>query len=116
MVRSNSSARALTAAAISLMGLMEPISLLAYITETTVVLSVMASRTASGLTSPCYRWWQYEEADSAESKVTITDASTPQASFIVPNEADKQVHMILEVMDNGAPPLVRYQRIVYSIQ
>jgi hypothetical protein len=63
-----------------------------------------------------YRWWQYEEADSADSKVTITDARTPQASFVVPNEPGKQVHIILEVTDNGTPPLVRYQRVVCDIE
>jgi hypothetical protein len=63
-----------------------------------------------------YKWWQYEEADSAESRVTITDASTQKASFVVPNETGKQVHIILEVTDNGAPPLVRYQRVVCDIR
>ena len=47
------------------------------------------SLNAKGTTDPdgdalTYRWWQYEEADSAESRVTITDASTQQASFVVP--------------------------------
>jgi hypothetical protein len=76
---------------------------------------------AQGATDPdgdalTYRWWQYEEADSAESKVAIKDASAQQASFVVPNEAGKQVHIILEVTDSGSPPLVRYQRIVCDIQ
>ncbi|MFG0288408.1 MAG: hypothetical protein ACF8CQ_09540, partial [Rhodopirellula sp. JB044] len=62
-----------------------------------------------------YRWWQYEEADSAESRVSITDANTPQASFVVPDELGKQVHIVLEVTDKGTPPLVRYRRVVCSI-
>lgn len=79
------------------------------------------SLSAQGTTDPdgdalTYRWWQYEEADSAKSKVAITDASAEQASFVVPNEAGKQVHIILEVTDNGTPPLVRYQRVVCDIQ
>jgi hypothetical protein len=79
------------------------------------------SLSAQGTTDPdgdalTYRWWQYEEADSAESKVTIKNASTTQASFVVPNEAGKQVHVVLEVTDNGSPPLVRYQRVVCDIQ
>jgi len=63
-----------------------------------------------------YRWWQYHEADSAEAKVAINNASAQQASFIAPNEPGKQVHIILEVTDNGTPPLVAYQRIVCSIR
>jgi hypothetical protein len=79
------------------------------------------SLSANGTTDPdgdalTYRWWQYEEADSAESRVTITDASSPRAGFVVSDEPGKQVHIILEVTDNGAPPLVRYQRVVCDIQ
>lgn len=63
-----------------------------------------------------YRWWQYTEADSANTDVQITHADTPQASFVVPNEPGTQVHIILEVTDNGDPPLVRYQRVVCNIR
>lgn len=63
-----------------------------------------------------YRWWQYEEADSAESKVDIQGRNAQQASLVVPDEPGKQIHIILEVTDNGTPALVRYQRIVCEIQ
>ena len=63
-----------------------------------------------------FKWWQYHEADSADAKITITnpDAQTG-ASFAVPNESGKQVHVILEVIDNGSPPLTRYQRLIFNI-
>jgi len=64
-----------------------------------------------------YKWWQYAEADSAESVVTIDNAGSPDgANFVVPNEPGRQIHIILEVTDDGAPPLVRYQRIVFTIR
>lgn len=64
-----------------------------------------------------YRWWQYSEADSATATVTITgNTSAEKASFVVPNEPGKQVHIVLEVTDSGSPPLVRYQRVVFNIQ
>ncbi|QDV25221.1 DUF1593 domain-containing protein [Aureliella helgolandensis] len=63
-----------------------------------------------------YRWWQYEEADSAKSKITIAGEDAAQASFVVPEESGTQVHIILEVTDNGSPALVRYQRIVCDIE
>jgi hypothetical protein len=63
------------------------------------------------------KWWQYADADSATAKVTIASSdSLDNASFIAPNEPGKQVHIILEVTDDGTPPLVRYQRIIFEIQ
>jgi len=63
-----------------------------------------------------FNWWQYYEADSAEAKVTIKNASSNQASFVAPKEPGKQVHIILEVTDNGTPPLVGYQRVICKIK
>ncbi|MBP6602589.1 MAG: DUF1593 domain-containing protein [Verrucomicrobiales bacterium] len=69
-----------------------------------------------GNTLTC-RWWQYAEADSAAETVTIANNdSWEDASFIVSNEPGKQVHIILEVTDNGMPPLVGYQRIIFDIK
>ncbi|MCF7787595.1 MAG: DUF1593 domain-containing protein [Prosthecobacter sp.] len=63
------------------------------------------------------RWWQYSDADSALTKVVITHPdSLDQASFVAPKEPGKQVHLILEVTDDGTPPLTRYQRIIFDIQ
>lgn len=81
----------------------------------TVKLSAAGSRDPD-VNQLSYRWWRYREADSAKAKVAIRNASAQQASFIVPNETGKQVHIILEVTDNGTPPLVAYQRIICSIQ
>jgi hypothetical protein len=63
-----------------------------------------------------YRWWQYHEADSVKAEITITDANAQQASFVVPDEPGKQIHIILEVTDDGTPPLVGYQRIICNIK
>jgi hypothetical protein len=62
-----------------------------------------------------FRWWQYHEADSADSKVEIQNARKQDASFVVPNEPGRQVHIILEVTDGGAPPLLSYQRVICTI-
>jgi hypothetical protein len=62
-----------------------------------------------------YKWWQYADSDSAT--VTIANAdSLDKASFVVPSEPGKQVHIILEVTDDGTPPLVGYQRIICNIK
>jgi hypothetical protein len=63
------------------------------------------------------KWWQYAEADSAKATVTIANSeSLDQASFIAPHEPGKQVHIILEVTDNGTPPLTHYQRVIFDIK
>jgi len=77
---------------------------------------------ASGSTDPdgnnlSVRWWQYHEADSANTKIVISnETSMNNASFVVPNEPNKQLHVICEVIDDGDPPLRRYQRIIFNIQ
>ncbi len=64
-----------------------------------------------------YKWWQYADADSAKTNLTINNSdSLDQASFVVPDEAGTQVQVIFEVTDNGTPPLVGYQRILFSIK
>ena len=63
-----------------------------------------------------YNWWQYHEADSATAKLTINNnTSKDNASFVVPNEPGKQLHVILEVTDNGEPVLTSYQRVIFNI-
>jgi hypothetical protein len=64
-----------------------------------------------------FKWWQYHEADSASAKVTIAnDTAKTGASFTAPSEPGKEVHIILEVTDDGKPPLTRYQRVYVSIK
>jgi hypothetical protein len=64
-----------------------------------------------------YRWWQYEEADTYGGTVTIENSEKQDASFTVPidSESGDTIHIICEVTDNGIPPLIRYQRVVISI-
>ncbi len=42
--------------------------------------------------------------------------SANEASFIVPREPGKQVHIVLEVTDDGTPPLKSYQRVICNIK
>jgi len=64
-----------------------------------------------------YRWWHYSDASSIDAQVTIANSDSPdQAGFVIPDEPSKDIHIILEVTDNGSPPLTGYDRIVYKIQ
>lgn len=63
-----------------------------------------------------FKWWQYADADSAQSVVAIIGSDTlDHAAFVVPDEPGKQVQVVLEVTDDGLPPLVGYQRILFDI-
>jgi hypothetical protein len=50
------------------------------------------------------------------SKAIAKGDSLEKASFVAPNEPGKQVHVILEVTDNGTPALVGYQRVICTIK
>ena len=63
-----------------------------------------------------FKWWRYDGADSATSKINIKGATSVRANFAVPNEPGKTIHIIAEVSDKGTPTLTRYQRIVFTIE
>lgn len=64
-----------------------------------------------------FSWSIYREAGSFVGDVNITDANKAQASFIAPSvDAEKQLHVLLTVTDDGAPPLTRYKRIVFTVR
>ena len=62
-----------------------------------------------------FRWRQETKVDLSSRAVTIADSDSDHAAFVVPDEPGKQVYVILEVTDDGAPPLVGYQRLIFRI-
>ena len=65
-----------------------------------------------------YRWWQYTEAGTCPLEVGIPDASSPQASVLVPADAPagSTIHLICEVTDDGKPALTRYARTILTVR
>jgi len=62
-----------------------------------------------------FKWWHYDSADSYKGTLTITDSDKKNASLIVPGNIDKDdLHIILEVKDDGTPRLTSYKRIIIS--
>ncbi|MBW3622341.1 MAG: DUF1593 domain-containing protein [Armatimonadetes bacterium] len=60
-----------------------------------------------------YRWGTYPEAGTYRGKVDLRDAREPEAVLLMPEGAGgKSIHVILEVTDDGIPPLTRYRRIL----
>lgn len=70
-----------------------------------------------------YTWWIYNEAGSpsVEPKLTVKDGQ--HAELVVPKPASnwsgqgdgREVHVMLEVWDDGAPALVSYRRAVITL-
>ena len=62
-----------------------------------------------------YRWYQHDQADTA-SQAEISHANTKAgAQITIPEEPGKDLHIILEVSDDGSPPLKRWQRVICTI-
>jgi len=62
-----------------------------------------------------YKWWQHKIADSYEGSVLLSDTTGIETSFTVPNDlGDHEIHIILEVVDNGEPALKSYRRVIIN--
>ncbi len=98
-----------------------PVAKLAGERDRTVTPGERVTLSAAGSSDPdgdklYYKWWQYGDADTAEANVKIDDPTSQSgASFVAPNEPGRTVHIILEVTDDGSPPLTRYQRVICTI-
>jgi hypothetical protein len=65
-----------------------------------------------------YRWWQYREVGGipGQPAVEIADAANARASFVTPTvKAPAELHLILEVRDQGTPPITRYRRVIVEV-
>jgi len=76
---------------------------------------------AAGSTDPdgdrlSYKWWVYAEAGTYWSDAEIDGPDSAEAFVTVPKDAaGRTIHVILEVTDNGKPPLKAYRRVVFKI-
>ncbi len=76
--------------------------------------------TAGGSVDPdgdklSFQWWRYAEADSYDGNITIHNATSQDAHFLVPAAPGKNIHIILEITDNGIPVLTSYRRMIITI-
>lgn len=76
---------------------------------------------AAGSTDPdgdglSYRWWVYREAGNFRGSVPLQGADTRKCLVEVPQEASGcELHVILDVTDDGSPPLASYRRVVIEV-
>lgn len=63
------------------------------------------------------RWWQYLEAGTNPTYVTIANADTTSPTITIPHDAapGETVHIILEVHDDADMPLKTYRRVIITV-
>lgn len=62
-----------------------------------------------------YRWWIYREAGNYNGSLEFADPNNEELEFEMPTlEAGQELHIILEVEDDGKPSLTSYRRIILT--
>ncbi len=63
-----------------------------------------------------YNWSFYKEASSYDRAVKIENRSSATATVSIPLDASgKDIHVILELHDNGSPNLYAYRRVIITV-
>jgi len=77
-----------------------------------VVLSAAGSSDPDG-DELTYQWMHYPEVGTYAGAVKLDDTTGPTCTVHVPAEAlGRTIHVILQVTDDGDPPLTRYRRVI----
>jgi hypothetical protein len=62
-----------------------------------------------------FKWFRYDEADTYDGLFELNDPANPLQKLIVPsNLNDNNIHLVLEVRDNGTPELIAYRRVIIN--
>ncbi len=60
-----------------------------------------------------FKWFRYIEADTYQGEFEIDTPKEPVQSVVVPSDlSTHDIHLVLEVRDNGTPDLVTYRRVI----
>lgn len=63
-----------------------------------------------------YKWYIYYEPSTYKNEIKLKGASSNICEIEIPNDSDrKNIHLILELTDNGTPRLTSYKRIVINV-
>ena len=80
----------------------------------TICLSAAGSSDPDGNELTCC-WWVYPEAGTYPEEPTMDNANSPQVKITFPPNATGDAHVILEVTDDGDPPLTSYRRVIIEV-
>jgi len=63
-----------------------------------------------------YRWWIYAQPSTLAAG-TVENADSAQATLAIPEaNSSGDIHIILEVTDEGVPALTAYRRIIVTVK
>lgn len=80
-------------------------------------LRVMARASDRDGNTLTYRWWIYMDAGTYDRSITLASESAPTMELEIPADAaGKSLHIVLEVTDDGSPPLAALARVVVQIE
>ena len=83
--------------------------------DNTIVLSSEGTTDPDG-NSISYKWSFYDDPSSYDGSVSITNETSSKATIEIPeNSGGKNIHVILEVYDNGSPNLYAYRRMIINV-
>lgn len=84
--------------------------------NSTIELSALGSIDPDG-DELTYSWSFYNEPSSYDGSVTIQNSSSASAKLKIPGDAaGKNIHIILEIYDDGEPNLHAYRRLILDVQ
>ena len=63
-----------------------------------------------------YWWWHYPDPSGMNTDIKIVHETADNAHFIVPDSIKKDIHIILQVSDDGDPILSTYKRLVFNYE
>ncbi|MDZ7694400.1 MAG: DUF1593 domain-containing protein [Balneolaceae bacterium] len=64
-----------------------------------------------------YNWYFYDEPSTYDGTVSVQNSSSTSAEVSIPSDASgKNIHVILEVTDDGEPNLTTYRRIIITAE
>ena len=63
-----------------------------------------------------YYWWHYSDVSELAQPVKIVHETSSGAYFIVPQMKNGNLHILLEVSDDGIPSLKRYSRLIFKVE
>lgn len=85
-------------------------------TNTLITLSAKGSNDPDGNILN-YKWHFYKEPSSYKGNISIVGEDKESCQISIPGDASgKNIHIILEVSDNGTPSLTAYRRIVINVR